>query len=196
MNAQLGWHVARATGIVAWALLAASVVWGLLLSTRLARGRPTPAWLLDLHRFLGGSAVVFTLLHLGGLIADSYVHFDLVDLLVPFASSWQPGPVALGVASFHLLAAVELTSLARRRIPRQLWRAVHLTSYGLFWAATFHFVLAGTDATHPVARWGINLTAAAVVFLTLVHVLSPRAGHRTTSRSARARPRQAVPGPS
>jgi predicted ferric reductase len=182
MSTQLGWHVARATGIVAWALLAASVVWGLLLSTRLARGRPTPAWLLDLHRFLGGSAVVFTLLHLGGLIADSYVHFDLVDLLVPFASSWQPGPVALGVVSFHLLAAVELTSLARRRTPRRVWRAVHLTSYGLFWAATFHFVLAGTDATHPVARWGINLTAAAVVFLTLVHVLSPRTGHRTTSR--------------
>ena len=187
MNPQLWWHIARATGIVAWALLAASVVWGLLLSTRLARGRPTPAWLLDLHRFLGGAAIVFTLLHLVGLVADSYVHFDLVDLLVPFASSWKPGPVALGVVSLDLLAAVEITSLSMRRIPRRLWRAVHLTSYGLFWSATLHFVLAGTDATHPLARWGINLTAATVVFLTLVRILSPRSRPRTTSDSTGTR---------
>src|SRR5690606_23931387 len=49
VNPQLAWYVARSTGIVAWAVLTASVVWGLLLSTRLARGRPTPAWLTDLH---------------------------------------------------------------------------------------------------------------------------------------------------
>ncbi len=187
MTPQLWWHIARATGIVAWALLAASVIWGLLLSTRLARGRLTPAWLLDLHRFLGGAAVVFTLLHLAGLVADSYVRFDPVDLLVPFASSWKPGPVALGVVSLDLLAAVELTSLSMRRIPRRLWWVVHLTSYGLFWSANLHFVLAGTDATHPLARWGINLTAAAVVLLTLVRILSPRSRPRTTSGSTGTR---------
>jgi predicted ferric reductase len=191
MNPQLWWHIARATGIVAWALLATSVIWGLLFSTRLARGRPTPAWLLDLHRFLGGLAVTFTLGHLVGLVADSYVQFDLVDLLVPYASSWEPGPVALGVVSLYLLAAVELTSLCMRRIPRRLWRAVHLTSYGLFWSATLHFVLAGTDATHPFARWGINITAATVVFLTLVRILSPRSHPRHTksgSAGTRAEP--------
>ena len=68
----------------------ASVMSGLLLSTRLTKGRPTPAWILDLHRFLGGSAVIFTALHIAGLVADSYVHFGLADLLVPFASSWHP----------------------------------------------------------------------------------------------------------
>jgi methionine sulfoxide reductase heme-binding subunit len=178
MSPQLWWYVARATGIVGWALLAASVIWGLLLSTRLARGRPTPAWLLDLHRFLGGSAVAFTALHLVGLVADNYVDFGLVDLLVPYASSWKPGPVALGVVSVYLLAVVEGTSLAMRRISRRLWRAVHLSSYVLFWTATFHFILAGTDAPHPLARAGIDVVAAAVVFLTLVRVLSPRGRQR------------------
>ena len=182
MSPQVWWYVARATGIVAWALLAASVVWGLLLSTRLAHGRPTPAWLLDLHRFLGGAAVVLTGLHLTGLVADTYVHFGLADLLVPYASGWKPGPVALGIVSLYLLAAVEATSLAMRRLPRRLWRAVHLTSYVLFWSATFHFILAGTDAGHPLARLGIDLTAAAVVFLTLVRILGPTRGPR------RARP--------
>lgn len=174
MTAQLGWHVARASGIVAWALLSASVVVGLLLSTRLTRGRPTPAWLTDMHRFLGGAAVTFTGLHVAGIVADTYVHFGLADVLVPGASSWRPGAVALGVVSLYLLAAIELTSLFMRRLPRALWRRVHMASFGLFWLATFHFLLAGTDAGHPLARWGTNLTALAVMFLTFVRVLSPR----------------------
>jgi DMSO/TMAO reductase YedYZ heme-binding membrane subunit len=178
MSPQLWWHIARATGIVAWALLAAAVVWGLLLSTRLARRRPTPAWLLDLHRFLGASAVAFTAVHLAGLVADNYVHFDVADLLIPYATAWRPGPVALGVVSLYLLAVVEATSLAMRRIPRRAWRSVHLTSYVLFWSATFHFILAGTDAPNPLARAGIDLVAALVVFLTLVRVFDPRGRSR------------------
>jgi DMSO/TMAO reductase YedYZ heme-binding membrane subunit len=196
MSPQVWWYIARATGIVAWALLAASVIWGLLLSTRLARGRPTPAWLLDLHRFLGGSALVFTVLHLAGLVADDYVDFGLVDLFVPYASGWKPGPVALGILSLYLLAAVEATSLAMRRIPRRVWRAVHLTSYLLFWSATFHFILAGTDAPHPLARAGIDLVAAAVVFLTLVRILSPRGrarGDRDRARGHGAKGPSPVP---
>jgi predicted ferric reductase len=182
MNAQLWWHVARATGIVAWALLAAAVIWGLLLSTRLTRGRPTPAWVLDMHRFLGGAAVTFTALHLTGLVADTYIHFGASDLLVPFASSWRPGAVALGVVSLYLLVTIELSSLLMRRLPRRVWRRIHLTSFGLFWAATFHFLVAGTDAGHPLARWGINLTAATVVFLTLVRILAPSGRSRKSRR--------------
>jgi methionine sulfoxide reductase heme-binding subunit len=183
VTTQLWWHVARATGVVAWALLASSVIVGLLLSTRLTRERPTPAWLTDMHRFLGGTAVVFTLLHVGGLVADTYVHFGLPELLVPFASSWRPGAVALGVVSLYLLAAIELTSLLRRRIPRSVWRRVHLTSFVLFWTATFHFLLAGSDSGHPLARWGINITAATVVFLSLVRILGQR--DRSGQRGAR-----------
>jgi predicted ferric reductase len=182
MTTQVWWHAARATGIIGWALLTAAVIWGLLLSTRLARGRPTPAWLLDMHRFLGGAAVIFTLLHLAGLVADTYVHFGLADLLVPYASSWRPGAVALGVVSLYLVVAVELTSLLMRRIPRRAWRGVHLTSFVLFWSATFHFILAGTDAGHPLAMLGINLAAATVVFLTLVRILSPRGYPRPERR--------------
>ena len=86
MNPQTWWYLARATGYVAWALLTTSVISGLLLSTRLTNGRPTPAWILDLHRFLAGTAVAFTGLHIVGLVADNYVHFGAADLLVPFAS--------------------------------------------------------------------------------------------------------------
>ena len=72
-----------------------------------------------MHRFLGGAAVTFTGLHVAGLVADSYVHFGVADVLVPGASSWRPGAVAPGVVSLYLLAAVELTSLFMRRSRRR-----------------------------------------------------------------------------
>ena len=194
MNPQTWWYLARATGFVAWGLLSLSVISGLLFSTRLTHGRPTAAWLLDLHRFLAGAGVVFTGLHLLGLVADSYTHFGAVALLVPFGSSWKPGAVALGVVALYLLAAIEITSLLMRRLPRRLWRAVHAASFGLFWTTTFHLLLAGTDTANPVAGWIVNVVAATVAFLTLVAVLSPGGpSRRRTPRppSPRAQGRRA-----
>ena len=95
---------------------------GYLVATKLLGRRPTPAWILDLHRFLGGAAVVLTGVHLVAILVDSYVHFDLVAILVPFASDWNPIAVAWGIAALYLLAAVEITSLLRRSLPNRLWR--------------------------------------------------------------------------
>jgi len=184
MNPQLWWYVARASGLLAWGLCTLAVVWGLALSTRLLGKRPTPAWLLDLHRFLGGLATVFVAVHVAGLMADSYVHFGVVDVLVPLASSWKPVPVAWGIVGFYLLVTVELTSLARRRLPARLWRLVHITSLPLWVISTVHLVSAGTDVKNPGVRWAVLLSTAAVVFTTLVRMLSPRstirAAHRRT----------------
>jgi len=144
----LPWYVARSAGLVAWSLLTASVVWGLTMSTR-ARPfghRPRPAWMLDLHRWLGGLATIFVAVHVLAILADSYVHFTLWSVLVPFASSWRPSAVAWGVVSLYLLLAVELTSLARRRLSKRAWRAVHFASFPLFLLSTVHALMAGTDA--------------------------------------------------
>ena len=111
--------------------MTAAVVWGLLLSLRQVP-RPRPAWMLDLHRFLGGLALVFVVLHVGALTFDSFVGFDGDDLLVPYASSWRPAAVAWGITAAYLLVAVELTSLLMRHVRRGLWHAVHLFSYVVF----------------------------------------------------------------
>lgn len=186
VNGQLWWHVARAGGIVAWALLALAVGWGLLLATKLLGRKPGPAWLLDLHRFLGGLAVVFTAIHVGGLVADSYVHFGPAEVLLPFASEWKSGAVAWGIVATYFLVAVELTSLAMRRMSRRLWRGVHLTSFVAFFTASLHGATAGTDASNPVYRWTSAVLVAATVFLTLVRVLAEK---RSPARRAAARPR-------
>jgi DMSO/TMAO reductase YedYZ heme-binding membrane subunit len=151
VSGQLWWYVARAGGIVAWTLLVASVVWGLLLSVKVRPAGTTRPWILDLHRFLGGLAVVFVAVHVAGILLDSYVQFSLVDVLVPFASSWHPLWVGWGVVTMYLLLAVEITSLLRRHLPNRIWKRVHYLSFPLMLFATIHFVVTGTDAGNPVA---------------------------------------------
>lgn len=190
MNDHLAWYVARASGIVGLGLLTMAVAWGLLFGTRLLQGRPSPKWLLDLHRFLGGLAVVFTAIHVAALVADNYVAFAPVDLLVPLASDWRPGPVAWGIVAMYLLVAVELTSLAMQRLPRRLWRLVHLSSYALFWAAILHGATAGTDAGHPAYLGAVTSGIGAVALLTGYRVITLR--RRAAARHRRAAPSSAV----
>jgi hypothetical protein len=162
VTSQLWWDVARAGGIVAWTLLAASVVLGLFLSTRVRPLNAAPVWTTDLHRYLGGLATVFVGVHVVAIVLDSYTHFGLGDVLVPFASSWHPVWVAWGIVGMYLLLAVELTSLARRRLPTRVWRAIHVSSLPLFAFATIHFAGAGTDAGNPLAVLGMLLLGGVV----------------------------------
>ena len=41
-------------------LLAIAVIWGILVATRILGRKPRPAWVLDLHRWLGGLSVTPT----------------------------------------------------------------------------------------------------------------------------------------
>ena len=173
MRSHAWWYTARAGGMVAWALASLAVIGGLQLSTRIIR-RPAPAWMLDVHRFLGGLSVAFVGIHLIGLLADGFIGYGPADVLVPFVSRYKPGAVALGIVAMYLLLAVELTSLAMRRLPRRTWRAIHLTSYVVFVAGTVHGLTAGTDRHNAVFQWACLLTAGLVLMITLVRVWAPR----------------------
>ena len=183
LNEKFWWYLSRASGIVAWVLLAAAVIWGLLLSTKILQTRRRPAWLLDLHRGLGGMAVIFTALHLIGLVLDSYVQFGWRELFIPFASEWEPEAVAWGIVAFYVLITVHGTSLAMKHLPRKLWRWVHLMSYGLFFTAAVHGASAGTDATSVWYRAG----SVAVILVTMVAALYRIMTKRSVRRSESAR---------
>lgn len=181
MSEKLWWYVARSGGLVAWWLVAASVFYGLFLSTRVLQGKPKPNWLLDLHRFLGGLSLVFTGIHVAALMADSYIDFGLADVLLPFASDWKPGAVAWGVVGLYLLVAIEVTSLFMRRIPRKWWRRIHLTSFVLFVLSTVHAFTAGSDAGNAAVQWSALGMTTVFVFLTTYRQVA----------TTRTRPKQA-----
>jgi hypothetical protein len=158
------WYVARSSGIVAWALILATIVWGLLLATRVLGRRPTPAWLLSLHRYLGALTVAFVGVHVGTIVLDTYTDFGITEVLVPFTGSWHPLAVAWGIVGMYLLVAIEITSLLRHRMSKRAWHAVHLLSYFLFATTTVHLLTAGTDVKALVASTAAAMLGVAAVF--------------------------------
>lgn len=188
VDSRVTWYVVRASGLVLWLICAAAIIWGLVLSTRTVRRRGMPAWLADLHSFLGTLALVFCAVHVVALALDRFVDFGWRELFVPFASSWRPGAVAWGIVAMYLLVAVQVTSWMRRRLPRRVWHGVHLTSFVIFMSGSIHGITAGADRTNRLVVWGFVAVTALVAGLTITRFVTPRrpVRHRVLNLDARA----------
>ena len=186
MKSEMWWYTARAAGVVAWALSAVSVVWGLLLASPSLRRRTAESKLLDLHRFLGGLAAAFTVVHLVTTVAANRNGVGLVDVLVPITAAWEPMALTLGLLAALLLALVEVTSLLRARIGEALWRRAHYAGFGVFVLATVHGLQIGTDAQNPLLWWPAAATSAAVVGLCVARLVANGAPLRAAAVAAPA----------
>lgn len=170
------WLLIRATGLTAWGLLTAVVVWGILLKTRFLGRLATPQGLLVMHRWLSALALSFLAVHMLLLLVDPVVHFSVANLFVPFTAPWQPFAVGLGVIAMWTLIPVTVIGRLRTRLGKSgntLFRRSHLIAYFAWPIATAHYVLAGTDA---LAQWSIGLLIAAtalIVFALLVRGFVP-----------------------
>ncbi|MGA0878571.1 MAG: ferric reductase-like transmembrane domain-containing protein [Ilumatobacteraceae bacterium] len=187
MNPHFWWYLTRASGIVAWLMLTATVIWGILLSTKAFPNQRHPLWLQSLHRWLAGLMLAFLAIHIAALVADNYVSFGLADVTVPFASDWKPGAIAFGVLGMWLLVAVQLTSLAMRSLPRRFWRAVHFTSYVAFWLTSMHSAYAGTDRSSILYQVTAAASVLAVAWALMYRVTDRRAVRRAQRMASSGR---------
>jgi sulfoxide reductase heme-binding subunit YedZ len=140
----LTWYVARSAGIVAYLLLSTSVVLGVLMSARARFTWPRFA-VEEVHRFLAILTGVFLTLHGVALLADKVVPISILQLVIPFRTSYRPFAVGLGITSALLLLAVSLSNLLRKRLPFTVWRRIHYVTLAVWVTATGHGLLAGTD---------------------------------------------------
>ncbi|MGQ0434289.1 MAG: ferric reductase-like transmembrane domain-containing protein [Microthrixaceae bacterium] len=193
MDPKIWWYLSRATGLVAWGLAVASILFGLALASRALGPRPRAPWLLALHRWIGGLTVLFTGAHVASIVADSFVHFGLADVLVPGASSWKPLPVAWGILAAWCLVAIEITSLQMKRISKRTWHAIHLTSYLIAVLATVHGFTAGADASNPIFTWAVIVAVALMAFFAVYRRLVPKSATRARAIAERSAVR--TPGP-
>jgi len=138
------WYAERAGGIVAYILLSASVVAGILHSSRRVRVLPRFAF-EDFHRFLGPLTGVFLTIHVGGILLDRVMPFSLAQVLIPFSADYRPFATGLGVVALELLGAIALSNLLRGRLPHGVWRQIHRISFVVWGLATIHAVAAGSD---------------------------------------------------
>ena len=182
LDPKLAWYAARSGGWVALAVGVASLAWGLALSSRLVRRKGVPAWLLDLHRYLGTLTLAFTAVHLVGLWADNWLRFGPAELFVPMRSPYRPGVVTVGIVAGYLLLAIQLTSWAKRWLPRRWWHRIHLTSVPMVVLGAVHGFWAGTD--HGVAfQWATVVAAGLLLFLVTFRLLARRPRRSSPGRT-------------
>ena len=157
LAANTTWYIARAGGMLAFTLLTASVVLGLLLSRR-DHFKSWPRFVLeDVHRFVSLLAGTFIVVHVGSLLFDSYLPFSLTNVLVPGTAPYRPLSLAAGVVAAELLVALAVTNHYRNSLPRTFWRRAHYLNFAVWLLAFVHGIFAGTDATTP---WGVALYLA------------------------------------
>jgi sulfoxide reductase heme-binding subunit YedZ len=161
------WLIVRASGLVAYGLLAASSIWGLLLSNRLLGRKVQSRSLTFTHEGLALGSLAATITHLGFVAADHYLAFGWLDLLVPGAASWRPSAIALGVVAAWSVVVVGLSFYVRRLIGQKAWRYLHFGAFGAFVSATAHGVMAGSDTSHP-AVLALYLSSAIAVLVLVV----------------------------
>jgi hypothetical protein len=163
-----GVDIAKNAGTVAYLLLWASTVSGLLVSSRLGRGSLRPADVTAAHRFLSQTALGFAAFHALMFLAGRETP-SLGRMLVPFAWPEHPLVIAAGQVAFPLLLVLVVSFYLRSRIGARAWRSLHYAAFGAYALALVH----GLSASHDAALY--LATAAVVFYLVVVRLMGASA---------------------
>jgi sulfoxide reductase heme-binding subunit YedZ len=167
------WILARTSGLVAYLLLTASILAGLVLKSRPFGRALRPALVTDLHRFLALLGLAALAVHGLALVLDRTVPISVTDLLVPGLAPYRPLWTGLGVLAAELMVLVYASFSLRARIGMRNWRRLHWATYGVFALATFHGLAAGTDSGTTWALAVYGGTTGAVLAATAWRALVP-----------------------
>lgn len=194
--AKIPWITSRVTAFLAYFAITASVVYGLLLSTKVLDAIAHRPVSFALHQDLAAVGLGLAAIHGALLTLDQTIHFSVADLLVPFVSPYRPIAVGIGQLAFYVVALVTVSFYMRRRIGQRAWRLIHYLTFFSFLGSTAHGILAGTDTNQPWAFWTYAGSAAIVVFLTAYRVVTGIGTARERQaalRSGRAAPPAVAP---
>ena len=180
------WYVTRTSAMLAWTLMTLSVMWGVLLSTRILRKVDDAGRLQDLHRYLGGVSLIMLALHMVSLMLDGWLHFSAAR------SCWCPAAVhrtdplgvAIGILAFYVLIAVYGSSLLRDRLPPRFWKGLHYANYVAVIARRVPCRALGHRCWELVVR----RLSVALLALTAVAVRAPAGHGRDGQRGSGSRP--------
>ena len=135
----------------------------------------------ELHRRVALVAVALTFLHIVPAVLDDYVPIGWLDVVVPFASDYQPLWLGLGTLTFDVLAVVVVTALLRARIGPASWKVVHKSVYVAWPIAVLHSTETGTDVDGAWA-WLVLACVLAVIAACVVRLRAMLATDRAAGR--------------
>jgi predicted ferric reductase len=175
------WYLSRSSAVISYLMLWASMVFGLLLSSRSAKIWPGGFTANDLHQFLSIAGLTAGLFHGLILMGDHYMNISLVQVLLPFATTdYRPEWVGIGQLLFYIWGGLVFTFYIRKKIGTKAWRSIHYIGFLAFAGALVHGVTSGTDTSTiwmSVIYW---VSGASVLFLTFYRVFA--SGETATQR--------------
>jgi methionine sulfoxide reductase heme-binding subunit len=177
LTPHLFWITSRAAGFAALILASLAVSLGLLMSTKLLKGRT--ADLRTTHDTLALATIVAIVVHGVALLGDSFLHPSIADISIPFVSSYKTIWTMLGIVSGWSLIILGLSYYARRWIGAVRWRKLHRFTALAWLAGLVHALGEGTDAGQ---LWFLAMVAlVAIPALALLTTRLARTGGGATA---------------
>lgn len=154
----LFWITSRAAGFAALVLASLAVSLGLLMSTKLLKGRTTE--LRTAHDTLALSTIVAIVVHAAALLGDSYLHPSIADIALPFVSGYRTLWTSVGIVAGWGLMLLGLSYYARRWVGAGRWRKLHRFTALAWLAGLVHAIGEGTDAGQ---LWFLGMVALVAI---------------------------------
>jgi hypothetical protein len=151
-GAKTAWYLSRSMGIIAYLLMSASVMWGLVLSSKIVKEVAPPPAALAVHNAISWAGIGLGALHALALLFDTYYTYSLFDVLMPFIGPYRPGWVGLGTLSLYAMTVVSMSFAWRKWLGQTGWRILHYMSFLFYVLVTVHGLMAGTDSASPAVR--------------------------------------------
>jgi predicted ferric reductase len=178
------WYLSRGSAMAGYWLLWLSMVFGLLITNKLARLWPGGPTAFDIHEYVSLLGLGFGFFHALVLMGDQYINYTLSQILVPFASSpYRPVWVGLGQTAFYIWLLVNLSFYGRRWIGNRLWRLIHFLSFLTFMLVLVHGIASGTDSAAMWSAWMYWVSAGSLLFLTVYRILATQISSRPKGNS-------------
>ena len=140
----LFWITSRAAGFAALVLASLAVSAGLLMSTKLLKGRTSE--LRAAHDTLALATIVAILVHGLTRLGDQFLHPSIFDISIPFVSGYKTLWTSLGIVGGWGLVLLGLSYYGRRWIGAVRWRKLHRFTALAWLAGLAHALGEGTDA--------------------------------------------------
>lgn len=182
---RLPWYVTRASALLAYLALTGSVVYGLLLSTKILDRIAHRAVSFTLHQDLSSIGLALALVHAAVLMIDRSVPYSPAEVIIPFSGPYRPVWVGVGQLTLGITIVVLLSFYVRKRIGQPRWRQLHYLSFVAFLGATIHGLMAGSDTQAPWVFLGYLVMCATVAFLFAYRVFLAILSRRAASQPPR-----------
>jgi predicted ferric reductase len=173
-GAKTAWYLSRSMGLIAYLLMSASVMWGLVLSSKIVKEVAPPPAALAVHNAISWAGIGLGLIHALALLFDTYYTYTLFDVLMPFVGPYRPGWVGLGTVSLYAMTIVSMSFAWRKWLGQTGWRILHYTSFLFYAVVTVHGLMAGTDSASPAVRLLYVVSVLGTLFLINYRLLAAK----------------------